>query len=174
MVGASKYFKKQRRKENLSTDMLKFCFYSVESLTTIMMSVLSVQEPHFIVLAFLRLGRNKRTKISLAGRILGNFFSLPTSFVGTRKRSIWQRFMLIKEPHLSSTTDAQVGQHSIKLSHCYNNLYQMMEVKSLYQKTHNKLVNGEIFTPPLCLTVSPTTFLFLQFLGIFYDKIPTS
>lgn len=88
MVGASKYFKKQRRKENLSTDMLKFCFYSVESLTTIMMSVLSVHEPHFIVLAFLRLERNKRTKISLAGRILGNFFSLPISFVGTRKRSI--------------------------------------------------------------------------------------
>lgn len=88
VVGAGKYFKKQRRKESLSTDLLKFCFYSVKSLTTIMMSVLSVQEPHFIVLAFLRLGRNKRTEISLAGRILGNFFSRPTSYVGTRKCSI--------------------------------------------------------------------------------------
>lgn len=99
----------------------------------------------------------------------------PTSFTGARKCSI-------SSPIPRSTFDKGLClsespppiQHCMKLSHCYNNLYQMIGVRSLYQKTHKKPVNREIFAPPLCLTVSPTTFFFLQFLGIFCGKTPTS
>lgn len=73
MVGASKYFK-EKREEILPIEvLLKFCLYSVESLTTIKVSIDS-PITHFTVLLFLRSVRNKkRTEISLAGGILGNY-----------------------------------------------------------------------------------------------------
>lgn len=139
----------------------------------------SGQEPPFAVLACLRSGRNKKTtEVSLVCRILGNFINQPTSFMGAQRCSISRplpRSALTKGYINQSASSPHLPpQCCIKLYHYHKNLYHTMDVKSLYQKTRQKPVNDEISAPPLCLIVSPMTFFFLSFLGIFHGETPTA